>query len=152
MVVREAGDQSKKYVVFLTHLPGLTYKKSYQSVMCRVVLLHVCLHVSGAWGERKQASDSLNWSYRQVLDLNWGLLVEQALLLTAKSPLQSSTGLFICPNVFLFLHLFYSSPIPFWEDLCSFYISFRSCINSINSLTKDYFLVPNFARIQSWYD
>lgn len=28
MVVREAGDQSKKYVVFLTHLPGLTYKKA----------------------------------------------------------------------------------------------------------------------------
>lgn len=28
MVAREAGVQSKKHVVFLTHLPGLTYKKA----------------------------------------------------------------------------------------------------------------------------
>lgn len=29
MVAREADVQSKKHAVFLTHLPGLTYKKSY---------------------------------------------------------------------------------------------------------------------------
>lgn len=52
MVAREAGVQRKKHAVFLTHLPGLTYKKL---LVCTVQGCFAACMPAGVWCLRAKA-------------------------------------------------------------------------------------------------
>lgn len=51
MVAREADVQSKKHAVFLTHLPGLTYKKKL--LVCTVQGCFAACMPAGVWCLRR---------------------------------------------------------------------------------------------------